>query len=72
MQVDPANAHVTAHLGRRLADQALEQGSDPDEARRARGQADFLTDMRIRELLQAFPLRTAAVALTYSVFGADA
>jgi WD40 repeat protein len=43
MQVDPANARVTAHLGRRLADQALEQGSDPDEARRARGEADFLT-----------------------------
>ena len=56
MQVDPANARVTAHLGPRLADQALEQGIDPDEARRARGQADFLTDMRIRELLQAFPL----------------
>lgn len=43
MQVDPANARVTAHLGRRLADHALEQGTDPDEARRARGEADFLT-----------------------------
>ena len=43
MQVDPANARVTAHLGRRLADYALEQGTDPDEARRARGEADFLT-----------------------------
>src|SRR4029453_4577047 len=43
LQLDPANARVTAHLGRRLADQALEQGSDPDEARRARGEADFLT-----------------------------
>ena len=43
MQVDPANARVTAYLGRRLADQALKQGSDPDEARRARGEADFLT-----------------------------
>ena len=43
MQVVPANARVTAYLGRRLADQALEQGSDPDEARRARGEADFLT-----------------------------
>jgi hypothetical protein len=43
MQVDPANASVTAHLGRRLADQALEQDTDPDEARRARGEADFLT-----------------------------
>jgi dipeptidyl aminopeptidase/acylaminoacyl peptidase len=43
MQIDPANVRVTAHLGRRLADQALKQGSDPDEARRARGEADFLT-----------------------------
>ena len=43
LQVDPANARVTAHLGRRLADQALKQGRDPDEARRARGEADFLT-----------------------------
>jgi hypothetical protein len=30
LQVDPANARVTAHVGRRLADQALEQGTDPD------------------------------------------
>jgi len=43
LQLDPANARVTAHLGRRLADQVLEQGSDPEEARRARGEADFLT-----------------------------
>jgi hypothetical protein len=33
IQVDPANARVTAYLGRCLADYALEQGSDPDEAR---------------------------------------
>jgi dipeptidyl aminopeptidase/acylaminoacyl peptidase len=43
LQLDPANARVTAHLGRRLADQVLERGSDPEEARRARGEADFLT-----------------------------
>jgi len=48
MQIDPANAPVTAHLGRRLADWALEQGSDPDEARRARGQADFLTRRAVK------------------------
>jgi dipeptidyl aminopeptidase/acylaminoacyl peptidase len=48
MQVDPANARVTAHLGRRLANQALEQGSDPDEARRARGEADFLTSRALK------------------------
>jgi hypothetical protein len=43
LEVDPAKARVSAHLGRSLADQALEQGTDPDEARRARGEADFLT-----------------------------
>jgi hypothetical protein len=42
-RLDPSNARVTAHLGRRLADQALKRGSEPDEARRARGEADFLT-----------------------------
>ncbi len=43
LQVDPANARVTAHLGRRLADQALKQDRDPDEAQTRRGEADFLT-----------------------------
>jgi hypothetical protein len=36
MRVDPANARVAAHMGRRLADQALKQGSDPDDAERSR------------------------------------
>jgi WD40 domain-containing protein len=51
LQVDPANALVTAHLGWRLADQALKQGSDSehaDEARRARGEADFLTRRAVK------------------------
>ena len=48
LQVDPENARVTAHLGRRLADQALKQGSDPDETRRARGEADFLTSRAVK------------------------
>jgi WD40 repeat protein len=48
MQIDPANARVTANLGRRLADQALKQGADPDEARRARGEADFLTSRALK------------------------
>jgi WD40 repeat protein len=43
LQVDPANARVTAYLGRCLADDALKQDRDPDEARRARGEAGFLT-----------------------------
>ena len=48
MQVDPANARVTAHLGRRLADLGLKQDADPDEARRARGEADFLTSRALK------------------------
>ena len=48
MQVNPANARVTAHLGRRLADQALVQGKDHDEARRARGEAEFLTSRALK------------------------
>src|SRR6266496_1072627 len=43
LEVDPVNARLTAHLGRRLADFAVQQGVEPDEARRARGEADFLT-----------------------------
>ncbi len=48
MQVDPANARVTAHLGRRLADLALEEHSDPDNPRRAREEADFLTSRALK------------------------
>ena len=48
LQVDPANARVTAYLGRRLSDQALKQGSDADEARRARSEADFLTSRALK------------------------
>jgi WD40 repeat protein len=48
LQIDPANVRVTAHLGRCLADQALKQGGDPDEARRARGEADFLTSRALK------------------------
>jgi hypothetical protein len=49
LQIDPTSVRATAYLGRRLADQALKEGSDPDEARRARGEADFLTS-RARKL----------------------
>jgi dipeptidyl aminopeptidase/acylaminoacyl peptidase len=48
IQVDPGNARVTAHLGRRLADLALEQGADPDEVSRDRGEADFLTSRALK------------------------
>jgi hypothetical protein len=42
------NARVTAHLCRCLADQALKQGNDPDEARRVRGEPDFLTSRALK------------------------
>ena len=48
IQVDPSNARVTAHLGRRLADYSLKQDTDADEARRARGEADFLTSRALK------------------------
>jgi hypothetical protein len=48
LQGDPSNARVTAHLGRRLADYALNKDDDPDEARRARGEADFLTSRALK------------------------
>ena len=48
MQVDPANARITAYLGRGLVDQALKQDGDPDEARRAQGEADFLTSRALK------------------------
>jgi hypothetical protein len=48
LEVDPANVRVTAHLGRCLADQALKQSNDPDEARRALGEADFLTSRALK------------------------
>ena len=63
-QVDPTNARVTAYLGRRLADQALKQGSDPDEARRDRGEADFLTSRALKlapesdEVIKLLELKT--------------
>jgi len=56
MQVDPANARVSAHLGQSLvtqslADQRLEalgENHDPGEARRDRGEADFLTSRALK------------------------
>jgi WD40 repeat protein len=48
LQVDAADARVTAYLGRCLADYAPKQASDPDEARRDRGEADFLTSRAVK------------------------
>jgi hypothetical protein len=46
--VDPANARLTVHLGLRLAHQALESRTDPDQARRARGEAHFQTQRAVQ------------------------
>ena len=43
MLVYPADARLAAYFGRALAAFALEKGIDPDEARRARAEADFQT-----------------------------
>jgi len=59
-QLDPRNAGITAHLGQRLADQALKQGGDPDEARRIRGEAVFLTSRALELALKTRKLRSCA------------
>ena len=41
VQVDPLNARLAAHYGRRLADYAMAKDTDPDGGRRARVDADF-------------------------------
>jgi hypothetical protein len=43
IDVDPANPRLAGNFGRRLADYAVEKETDPDEARRDRGEADFQT-----------------------------
>jgi hypothetical protein len=43
MLVDPANPRLIAHFGWALAVYAFQEGIDPSEARRARGDADFQT-----------------------------
>jgi dipeptidyl aminopeptidase/acylaminoacyl peptidase len=43
IQLDPANARLGAHFGRCLANLAVAEKTDPDDARRARAEADFQT-----------------------------
>jgi dipeptidyl aminopeptidase/acylaminoacyl peptidase len=47
MFVDPANARLAAHFGRRLADYVFEKETDPDAARRARAEADTQTQRAV-------------------------
>jgi hypothetical protein len=43
MLVDPANARLVAHFGMALANRAVAEKTDPDDARRARAEADYQT-----------------------------
>jgi hypothetical protein len=43
VQFDPNNAVLAAHFGKALAVYALQKGTDPDEAQRTKGEADFQT-----------------------------
>src|SRR5580704_10265261 len=43
MLVDPANARLAAHFGLALANFAVAEKTDPDDARRARAEADYQT-----------------------------
>ena len=48
IQMDPANPRLGAHFGRALADHALANGTDPDEPRRARAEADYQTRRAVK------------------------
>jgi hypothetical protein len=46
--MDPANARLTAHFGLALASLAVAEKTDPDDARRARAEADYQTHRAIK------------------------
>jgi hypothetical protein len=48
MQRDPANARLVAHFGMALANLAVAEKTDPDDARRARAEADYQTHRTIK------------------------
>ncbi len=48
IKLDPGNPRLAAHLGRSLAGYAFENGTDPAEAERARGEADFQTRLALK------------------------
>ena len=48
MLVDPANARLAAHFGLALANFAIAEKTDPDDARRARAEADFQTRRAVK------------------------
>jgi WD40 repeat protein len=48
VQLDPNNAVLAAHFGKALAVYALEKGTDPDQAQRTKGEADFQTRRAVK------------------------
>jgi hypothetical protein len=48
MLVDPANACLVAHFGMALANLAVAEDADPDDARRARAEADYQTRRAVK------------------------
>jgi cytoskeletal protein RodZ len=48
MQMDPANARLVAHFGMALANLAVAEKTDPDDARRARAEADYQTHRALK------------------------
>jgi hypothetical protein len=48
MIVDPANARLAAHFGLALANLAVAETTDPDDARRARAEADYQTHRAVK------------------------
>jgi len=48
MLVDPANARLAAHFGLALANFAIAEKTDPDDARRARAEADTQTQRAVK------------------------
>ena len=48
VQLDPANARLLAHFGLALAKLAIAEKTDPDDARRARAEADYQTHRALK------------------------
>ena len=48
MLVDPVNARLVAHFGMALANLAVAETADPNDARRARAEADYQTDRAVK------------------------
>jgi hypothetical protein len=48
IQMDPANARLAAYFGLALANLAIAEKTDPDDARRVRAEADYQTHRAVK------------------------